>query len=88
VKAKAIALLSGGLDSTLAVRLMLDQDIEVHALSFVTPFCTCNRKGRCEARRVADEFGIPIRVTALTDQFTCQVPDWTVAGARNSWCQP
>jgi hypothetical protein len=69
VKHRAIALLSGGLDSTLAVRLMLDQGIEVQALNFVTPFCTCNRKGRCEARRVADQFGIPIRVTALTDQF-------------------
>ncbi len=69
MKHKAIALLSGGLDSTLAVRLMLDQGLEVHALNFVTPFCTCNRKGRCEARRVADQFGIPVRVTALTDEF-------------------
>lgn len=69
MKHRAIALLSGGLDSTLAVRLMLDQGIEVQALNFVTPFCTCNRKGRCEARRVAAQFGIPVRVTALTDEF-------------------
>jgi tRNA U34 2-thiouridine synthase MnmA/TrmU len=45
MKHKAIALLSGGLDSTLAVRLILDQGIEVEALNFVTPFCTCNRQG-------------------------------------------
>ena len=51
---KAIALLSGGLDSTLAVKLMLDQGIEVEALNFVTPFCTCNRRGRCEAVHVAE----------------------------------
>jgi len=59
MKPKAIALLSGGLDSTLAVKLILDQGIEVEALNFVTPFCTCNRQGRCEAKHVAEEFGIP-----------------------------
>ena len=66
---KAIALLSGGLDSTLAVKLILDQGIEVEALNFVTPFCTCNRKGRCEARHVADELGIPCKTISLTEGF-------------------
>jgi len=66
---KAIALLSGGLDSTLAVKLILDQGIEVEALNFVTPFCTCNRQGRCEARHVAEEFGIPWKTIALTEEF-------------------
>ena len=36
---KAVALLSGGLDSMLAVRLMLDQGIHVEALNFFTGFC-------------------------------------------------
>lgn len=66
---KAIALLSGGLDSTLAVKLILDQGIEVEALNFVTPFCTCNRKGRCEAKHVAEEFGIPWKTIASTEEF-------------------
>ena len=66
---KAIALLSGGLDSTLAVKLVLDQGIQVEALNYVTPFCQCNRKGRCEAARVADEFGIPCKTIAVTDEF-------------------
>jgi tRNA-specific 2-thiouridylase len=68
-KTKAIALLSGGLDSTLAVRLMLDQGIEVEALNFVTPFCQCNRKGRCEALHVAEQFDIPCKTIAVTDEF-------------------
>lgn len=67
---KAIALLSGGLDSTLAVRLIVDQGIEVEALNFVTPFCNCNRKGKgCEAKRVADELDIACRTIAVTDEF-------------------
>jgi hypothetical protein len=62
-RGKAIALLSGGLDSRLAVRLMLDQGIEVEAINFVTPFCTCTAQGcRSEARAAAAEFGIPIKV--------------------------
>jgi tRNA-specific 2-thiouridylase len=69
MKPKAIALLSGGLDSTLAVRLVLDQGIEVEALNFVTPFCNCNRKGRCEAKRVADELDMPCKTIAVTDEF-------------------
>lgn len=60
---KAIALLSGGLDSRLAVKLMLDQGVEVEAINFVTPFCTCTAQGcQSEARAAAAEFGIPIQV--------------------------
>jgi hypothetical protein len=67
---RAVALLSGGLDSTLAVKLMLEQGIEVFAMNFTSAFCTCNSGGhgkggcRSEGRRVAEEFGIPIKVVA------------------------
>lgn len=40
---KAIALISGGLDSTLAARLMQDLGIELVCLNTVSPFCLCNR---------------------------------------------
>lgn len=65
MKRKAIALLSGGLDSTLAVKMMLDMGIDVEALNFTSPFCTCTSKNsgcKSEAVRVAQEFNIPIKV--------------------------
>ncbi|OPY13424.1 MAG: hypothetical protein A4E66_00779 [Syntrophus sp. PtaB.Bin001] len=62
---KAVALLSGGLDSTLAVKMMIDQDVEVEAVHFTSLFCNCTpKKAGCklQARKVAEEFAIPIRV--------------------------
>lgn len=62
---KALALLSGGLDSTLAVKVMLEQGVAVEALNFTSPFCTCTGKNsgcKSEAVRVASEFNIPIKV--------------------------
>ena len=43
---KAIALVSGGLDSTLASRIVKDLGIELIALNTRSPFCLCNRKRR------------------------------------------
>lgn len=65
MKRKALALLSGGLDSTLAVKVMLEQGIDVEALNFTSPFCTCTGKNagcKSEAVRVAEELNIPIKV--------------------------
>jgi len=38
-KKKVVALLSGGLDSTLAVKTMQKQGFEVSAVAIKTPFC-------------------------------------------------
>lgn len=74
MKPKAVGLLSGGLDSTLAVRLMLEQKVEVHALNFITPFCTCTSKGcRHEATRVAKRFGIEVKVISGGDEYVQMV---------------
>jgi tRNA-uridine 2-sulfurtransferase len=67
---KAIGLLSGGLDSTLAVKLIIDQGIDVVAFNMITPFCTCTRKGCShEASCVADRFGVPIKVVAVGQEY-------------------
>jgi tRNA U34 2-thiouridine synthase MnmA/TrmU len=68
---KALTLLSGGLDSTLAIKCILEQGIEIVAMNFVTPFCNCNRKDGCgnEARRVCSEFGIGLKVSSLVDEY-------------------
>ena len=64
---KALGMLSGGLDSTLAVKLILEQGIDVEAINFVTPFCLC-RKGGCGASEAAKTFNIPLKmVSAGTD---------------------
>jgi len=71
VKRKAIALLSGGLDSRLAVKMMLDQGIEVEALNFVTVFCTCTARSSCktEARKAAEDYGIPLKTLNATEEI-------------------
>jgi len=72
MKTKAISLVSGGLDSTLATKVVLDQGIEVIAANFISPFCRCDRKPsgcRHEAKFVADELGIPVRIVNVTKDF-------------------
>jgi tRNA-specific 2-thiouridylase len=68
---KAIALLSGGLDSTLAVRVVLDQGIEVEALNFMTLFCRCTPKGNtCSAsQKAARTLGIGLQVFNISKEF-------------------
>ena len=68
---KAIALLSGGLDSTLAVKVVLEEGIEIVALNFFSPFCLCNRKTGCKsiAKKITDEFGIELKVIYVGEEY-------------------
>jgi tRNA U34 2-thiouridine synthase MnmA/TrmU len=65
---KAVALLSGGLDSTLAVRLILNQGIDVVAVNFTSPFCLCG-KGGCGAVKVAQQLQIPFQIMNLGEAY-------------------
>jgi len=68
---KAIALLSGGLDSTLAAKIVIEQGIELEALNFLTVFCTCTNRGEtCLAsQKAVDALGIPLRVFNVSEEY-------------------
>ncbi len=71
MKIKAISLVSGGLDSTLATKVILEQGIDVIAANFLSPFCRCSHRAGCqhEAKFVSEELGIPLRVVSVTKDF-------------------
>ncbi len=68
---KAVALLSGGLDSTLAARVVMEQGVGLEALNFMTVFCTCtNRGATCLASQKAVEtLGIPLKVMNVSEEY-------------------
>jgi len=68
---KAIALISGGLDSILAAKIILGQGIEVIGLSCVTPFSVCSHNDDCGCvvRRAAKKLGIELAVIDLGQDF-------------------
>lgn len=68
---KAVALLSGGLDSTLAAKLVMEQAIELEAVNFLTVFCTCTQRGEsCLAsQKAVSRLGIPLRVFNVSDEY-------------------
>jgi tRNA U34 2-thiouridine synthase MnmA/TrmU len=64
---KALGLLSGGLDSTLAVKLVLESGVEVEALNFQTPFGQ-ERKDGLRPSEAAETVNVPLTiVTTGTD---------------------
>ena len=66
---KAVGLLSGGLDSTLAARVILDQGIEVEALKFTSPFCNCDHGGKCFSAEVAVSLGLKLITIAKGNDY-------------------
>ncbi len=74
---KAVGLLSGGLDSTLAVRIMLEQGVEVTALHFRTGFSFAGRRrvagrgpaGPSDAERAVAMLGVGLEVIDVSDEY-------------------
>jgi tRNA-specific 2-thiouridylase len=65
---KALALFSGGLDSILAVKLILKQGIDVAAVNFASPFHSC-AKDENGVAEVAKRLGVPLKVVDVGDEY-------------------
>jgi tRNA U34 2-thiouridine synthase MnmA/TrmU len=70
-KKKALLLLSGGLDSTIALVMMKEHNIEVEAVHFTSLFCTCGGKGGgCgPASKVAEAAGIKLHIVGKGEDY-------------------
>lgn len=70
---KAIVLISGGLDSILAARLIREQGIEVVPISFKIPFCHRDKeisgKNNFLLQLVSDNLGIELRIIDIEEAF-------------------
>ncbi|MBA4423211.1 MAG: tRNA 4-thiouridine(8) synthase ThiI [Syntrophus sp. (in: bacteria)] len=63
MKVKGIALFSGGLDSSLAFKVIEEQGVEVFGITFETPFFGAGR-----ARAAAGRIGLPLTVLNITEE--------------------
>lgn len=68
---KAISLISGGLDSSLATKLILDQGIEVIGLNCISPFCQCDHGNGCKSavKEISKKFGLELKVINVASEF-------------------
>ncbi len=70
-KRKALSLFSGGLDSILATRLVMEQGIEVTAIKFVSPFFQYDILADEEGyrREIRRKYGIEVRVEDISEEY-------------------
>ena len=77
---KAVALISGGLDSLLAARVVMDQGVHVEGINFFTGFCVeghthaIRQKDRARPKRnnalwVAEQLGIKLHIVDVIDEY-------------------
>ena len=79
-KRKAIALISGGLDSMLAAKVIMEQGIEVHGLNFFTGFCVeghtsaIRERHKVKSKRnnalwSVEQLGIPLHIIDISFEY-------------------
>ena len=77
---RAAALISGGLDSMLAAKVVLDQGVEVEGVNFFTGFCVeghthaIRKKARAKEKRnnalwVAEQLGIKLHIVDVIEEY-------------------
>lgn len=77
---KAVALISGGLDSLLAARVVMDQGVHVEGINFYTGFCVeghthaIRKKDRQRPKRnnalwSAEQLGIKLHIVDIIDEY-------------------
>ena len=77
---RAAALISGGLDSMLAAKVVLDQGVQVEGVNFFTGFCVeghtqaIRKKARAKEKRnnalwVADQLGIKLHIVDVIEEY-------------------
>lgn len=80
IRHKAVALISGGLDSMLAAKMILDQGIHVEGLNFYTGFCHTGHTSairqndkrklkRNDALWVAEQLNIKLHIIDVVDEY-------------------
>ena len=79
-KTRAAALISGGLDSMLAAKVVLDQGVAVEGVNFFTGFCVeghthaIRKKDRAKTKRnnalwVAEQLGIKLHIVDVIEEY-------------------
>ena len=71
-RSKAVALYSGGLDSTLAIIAVLRQGVEVTAVTFLNHFgCDISDRSSCskDPFSAAEKFGFEVKLSHLSEKF-------------------
>jgi tRNA U34 2-thiouridine synthase MnmA/TrmU len=77
---RAVALISGGLDSMLAAKVIMEQGVEVEGLNFFTGFCVeghthaIRAKDRAKPKRnnalwVAEQLGMKLHIVDVIDEY-------------------
>lgn len=77
-KAKGIGVLSGGLDSILAVKVLQEQDLDLIGITFVTPFF-----GPDPGLSVGPVTGIPVRAVDIGETYLEMLKDPRYGYGRN-----
>ena len=86
-KAKALGLLSGGLDSTLAAKMLQEQGVEVEGIHFSTGFCMVDHRRalgrpadrenpariRNEALRAGADLKAPVEIVDVAEEYLHEV---------------